>query len=138
AEDSPAPIPVLHAIVIRTADLGGATLGPASGHTVWLDANAASWGWFVDPTPADDSEFTTPGNQGEQGRIDRVTGLVHELRSLLGYDHAAGGGMAEPLTAGARRIPGADPLAPEWVALDPLAAAEAMRRILVDTASTSP
>jgi len=42
----------------------------ASGHTIWIDQNAAGWGWFVDATPGDDSEFTTPGNQGEQRRID--------------------------------------------------------------------
>ena len=29
------------------------------------DDNAAGWGWFVDPTPRDDSEFTTPGDLGE-------------------------------------------------------------------------
>jgi hypothetical protein len=53
-------------IQIQISNLGGTTLGLASGHTIWLDDNAAGWGWFVDPTPQDDSEFTTPGNQGEQ------------------------------------------------------------------------
>jgi hypothetical protein len=36
-----------HGIDIRVADLGGTMLGVASGHTVWLDDNAAGWGWFV-------------------------------------------------------------------------------------------
>jgi hypothetical protein len=36
-----------------------------------FDINAASWGWFVDPTPWDDSEFTKPGDQGEHHRMDR-------------------------------------------------------------------
>jgi hypothetical protein len=78
---------VLHGIDIRIADLGGATLGLASGNTLWLDDNAAGWGWFVDPTPADDSEFTTPGNQGEQNRIDLLTVLEHEIGHLLGKEH---------------------------------------------------
>src|SRR5262249_14978193 len=64
---------------VRIADLGRTTLGLASGSTIWLDDNAAGWGWFIDPTPHDDSEFTTPGNQGEQGRMDLLTVLEHEL-----------------------------------------------------------
>ena len=38
-------------IDIRIADLGGATLDLASDNTIWLDDNAAGWGWFVDRTP---------------------------------------------------------------------------------------
>src|SRR5438552_18725986 len=72
---------------VHIADLGGTTLGLASGKTIWLDDNAAGWGWFVDSTPGDDSEFTTAGNQGEQGRIDLLTVLEHELGHLLGFDH---------------------------------------------------
>jgi Tol biopolymer transport system component len=70
-------------IAIQVADFPGAALGQASGHTIWLDANAAGWGWFVDATPSDDSEFTTPGNQGEQNRMDLLTVLAHEIGHLL-------------------------------------------------------
>lgn len=86
---------------IRIADLGGTTLGLASGNTIWLDDNAAGWGWFY-PTPGDDSKFTTPGNQGEMHRIDLLTVLMHEIGHLLGHDHEADGVMAETLTAGTR------------------------------------
>ena len=95
----------LHSIDIRIADLPGATLGQASGHTIWLDNNAAGWGWFVDRTPRSDSEFTTPGNQGEQNRMDLLTVLEHEVGHLLGYDHEAGGVMQETLAAGTRLTP---------------------------------
>jgi hypothetical protein len=64
--------------------------------------SAAGWGWFVDPTPRHDSEFTTPGNQGEQNRMDLLTVLEHEVRHLLGKEHEAGGVMAETLSAGER------------------------------------
>ncbi|MCI0460421.1 MAG: S8 family serine peptidase [Gemmataceae bacterium] len=84
------------------ADLGGATLGMAAGNTIWLDANAAGWGWFVDPTPGDDSEFTTPGDQGEQHRMDLLTVLAHEIGHLLGHEHEDEGVMEETLTAGTR------------------------------------
>src|SRR5262249_15051809 len=89
-------------IQIQITNLGGTTLGLASANTIWLDANAAGWGWFVDSTPHDDSEFTTPGNQGEQGRMDLLTALMHETGHLLGLDHAGGGVMNETLAAGTR------------------------------------
>jgi len=74
----------LAGIDIRIADLGGTTLGLASGNTIWLDDNAAGWGWFVDPTPGNDSEFTTSGNQGEQNRMDLLPVLEDEVGLLLG------------------------------------------------------
>src|SRR5262249_54690422 len=69
----------LSGITVRIADLGGLTLGKAAGGVIWLDDNAAGWGWFIDPTPRSDSEFTTPGDQGEQRRMDLLTVLEHEL-----------------------------------------------------------
>src|SRR5262249_54028823 len=69
----------LGSIRIQIANLGGTTLGLASGHTIWLDDNAAGWGWFVDKTPWDDSEFITPGTQGEQNRIDLLSSVMHEM-----------------------------------------------------------
>ena len=92
----------LGTIQIQISNLGGTTLGLASGHTIYLDDNAAGWGWFIDPTSGDDSEFSTPGNQGEMRRIDLLTVLEHELGHLLGHDHGEGGVMTETLAAGER------------------------------------
>jgi uncharacterized delta-60 repeat protein len=106
----------LHGIDIRIANLGGTTLGLASGNTITLDDNAAGWGWFVDATPADDSEFTTSGNQGEQHRMDLLTVLEHEIGHVLGYEHDASGVMQETLAAGTRlTLHGVDLQAPWWV-----------------------
>jgi hypothetical protein len=55
----------LSSIDVRTADLPGATLGEAVRHTIYLDSNTAGWGWFVDATPRNDSEFSTPGDSGQ-------------------------------------------------------------------------
>ena len=72
--------------------------------TIWLDNNAAGWGWFVDPTPWEDSEFTRPGDQGEQGRMDLLTDLMHEVGHLQGHGHGEGGVMADTLAAGQRPL----------------------------------
>src|SRR5262245_27076496 len=101
----------LGSIRIQIANLGGTTLGLASGHTIWLDDNAAGWGWFVDKTPWDDSEFTTPGwraglrQRPERHRMDLLTVLEHEVGHLLGKEHENGSVMAETLSPGIRRTP---------------------------------
>jgi hypothetical protein len=71
-------------------------------HTTWLDTNAAGLGWFFDRTTWEDPKFTTPGNQVEQNRIDLLTGFEDEV----GYEHQAGGLMAESQTAGTGLTPG--------------------------------
>jgi hypothetical protein len=79
-----------------------------------IDDNAAGWGWFVDRTPGEDSEFVRKGNQGEQNRMDLLTALAHEVGHLLGFDHIEPGEpgsvssrvMSETLTAGTRFMPG--------------------------------
>lgn len=104
----------LHGIDIRIADLGGMTIGLADGHTIWLDDDAAGWGWFVDRTPGDDREFRTRGDQGEQNHMDLLSVIAHELGHLFGLDHDDhdGGVMGATLTAGTRRTPTADAVKP--------------------------
>jgi membrane-associated phospholipid phosphatase len=108
-------------IRIRIADLGGRTLGLAGGHTIWLDDSAAGWGWFVDKSPWSDSEFTRPGNQGEQNRIDLLSVLDHELGHLLGFDHERIGVMSDTIQAGSRQTPIQDSTGPGGYAVDVVA-----------------
>ena len=58
----------------RYNDLAGTNLGMESTQFIWLDVNAAGHGWFVDPTPADDSEFgATLADSPAAGRADLLT-----------------------------------------------------------------
>jgi membrane-associated phospholipid phosphatase len=100
----------LRGVQVHVADLGGSTLGEVAHGEIWLDDNAAGWGWFVDRTPRNDSEFTRKGNQGEQNRMDLLTVLEHEIGHLIGREHEADGVMEATLTAGTRRAIDAVPL----------------------------
>lgn len=111
------------AIEIRIGNLGGTTLGNAVGNSIWLDDNAAGWGWFVDPTPWDDYEFTTPGDQGEQNHMDLLTVLEHEIGNLLGHELLQSGVMVHTLAAGTWRSPSAS-IQSDWLAAIDLLLAE--------------
>lgn len=86
----------------------------AANNTIYLDVNAAGWGWFVDETPFLNEEFTasTAGLfdaklfSNASGHIDLLTVLLHELNHLLGYEHSPDSPLMQPeLNPGERRLP---------------------------------
>jgi hypothetical protein len=93
---------------VSSSGVGAATLGMAFGNALWLDANAAGWGWLVDPTRHNESDPTTPGHKVEINRIDLPTVLKHELSYVVDWEHRDSGGMAETQPAGTRRVPSSD------------------------------
>ncbi len=86
-------------------DLPNNLLGLAAGHIIWIDQDAAGFGWFVDSTPDADEEFEPRG--AATGRMDLLTVLAHELGHLLGFEHDSAPGhlMSETLTPGTRLLP---------------------------------
>jgi hypothetical protein len=105
----------LNSVSIAVGDLGPALLGETTGDSILIDRNAAGWGWFVDPTPQDNSEFSIVLSSGvyaaaprspASGRMDLLTTVVHELGNAMGFAEDQGQDVSgATLQAGVRRIP---------------------------------
>jgi hypothetical protein len=92
------------------ADLPGDLLGLASSstHAIWLDTDAAGYGWFVDATPWDDDEFDDEPAVAVANRMDALSVIFHELGHLQGLADVDAllhpdDPMADVLAAGVRR-----------------------------------
>jgi hypothetical protein len=92
------------------ADLPGDLLGMASSadQTIWLDADAAGYGWYVDATPWEDEEFDEEPDEEAADRMDALSVIFHELGHLQGLADVDGllhpdDRMADLLAVGVRR-----------------------------------
>ncbi|VIO68212.1 Endo-1,3-1,4-beta-glycanase ExsH [Bradyrhizobium ivorense] len=83
------------ATTFSVADLGGNIAGEQTPGHITIDDDGAGHGWFVDPTPNDNSEFThavngsttdlqTDPTSAAAGHLDLLTAVVHELGHVLG------------------------------------------------------
>ncbi len=86
----------------------GSTNGP--GQRVTLSPNAAGQGWFIDPTPLQDSAYqpgstglamTAPGGSAAAGHVDLLTVVLHEMGHLAGQDNVSVLDNPDALMAGA-------------------------------------
>ena len=100
---SPEQLNLLRTASITFADLPGRLLGIVTGNRIILDNNAAGFGWYVDATPQDCSEFHSSRSPATN-RMDLLSVVTHEFGHLLGFGHteAKGSLMSESLKAGSR------------------------------------
>ena len=111
---STADVSRLSGVNVEIGALPTGYLGLTAGNTIWIDATADHYGWFIDPSPNDDAEFGSTGTptlrasnaSPAYGEIDLLTVLEHELGHILGLDdNAADDLMAVTLGASSRRLP---------------------------------
>jgi hypothetical protein len=120
---SAAQLAALAAVTFSVADLAGKVVGEQSPGHITIDVDAAGHGWFVDPTPNDNSEFThaqnaagtdlyTDASNVAAGHLDLLTTVTHELGHVLGVDDSLSPNdvhdlMYIDLVDGERRVPDA-------------------------------
>jgi hypothetical protein len=111
-----ATVKKLSQVQIVLTDLPGSELGEAVGNTVFVDSNAAGYGWFVDATAGKDEEFATSTvskslhavDPQALDHIDLLTVVEHELGHIAGLDDldaSADSLMTGVLGVGTRRSP---------------------------------
>ncbi len=104
----------LRQVEFFVTDLSGSYLGMAVGNTIYINADAAGHGWFVDRTPSVHEEFRAIAPGGDLRAVDRravdriglMTVVAHELGHLAGLDDLdsrPGSLMSSTLPAGVRR-----------------------------------
>ena len=105
----------LDCIKVQIGYLPPGVLGQTIGDTITVDSSAAGWGWFVDPTPPDNSEFqvllsnsvfaANPSSPAA-GHMDLLSTVVHEMGNAMGFAEDLGDDVAGmTLQAGERRVP---------------------------------
>ncbi len=114
----PRAVELVADVQVQLADLPNDLLGLTDGQTIRIDRDAAGNGWFVDESPADDTEFIDDiatdvlqaTNNEAATRVDLLTVLTHEIGHVFGLGDLAGDDnlndvMAEFLPEGIRREP---------------------------------
>jgi hypothetical protein len=96
-------------------------LGLAGSRSILIDDDGLGHGWFIDPTPLSDEEFSpgsatelTANSAASLGRVDLLTVVMHELGHILGHAdldsaHSDGALMTGTISTGKRRLPDSHP-----------------------------
>ena len=86
----PHRLDALTQVDVQIADLSKSLLGIAALNVVWIDRDAAGYGWSVN-----------------SGGVDLFSAVTHEFGHVLGYEHNHAAGLMNPtLLAGRSLLPG--------------------------------
>ncbi len=93
-------IAAVRPIRFEIANLAGNLLAITTPEVIYLDRDAAGYGWYVDPTPWSNEEFTATSATSFRARetspaadrMDLLTVISHELGHILGFDDLEGEG----------------------------------------------
>lgn len=116
---SAADVETMRTAEIQLVDLPVGVVGSTQNGAIYIDFTAAGHGWFVDQSPADNSEFgifvaetefAAEAGSAAVGSVDLLTVIMHELGHLLGFEDLPPGEanhqiMASLLAEGTRRLP---------------------------------
>jgi uncharacterized repeat protein (TIGR01451 family) len=85
----------LQHVAVHITDLPGAYLGLVADGQIWIDQDAAGWGWSL-------------GSSAAPNRMDLATVLDHEFGHVLGFEHTAASGLMDAsLAPGVQLTPAA-------------------------------
>jgi hypothetical protein len=128
---TPEQIAAMKAVSVSLANIAGFDVGDSTPGHIVVDNDGAGYGWFLDSTPGDDSEFTGTGTDlhaiaggAADGKLDLMTVLMHELGHQVGLtdDYQAADSadlMYGYVNPGERRLPSsADVAAATGTAVD--------------------
>ncbi len=109
---------LLNSATFSVADLPEGFAAWAEGSAITLDASGAGWGWYLDESPIDSSEFAVADtatafhvddedtDNPAIGRLDLLTVLIHELGHIVNLPSTATSYdvMSQYLAPGQRRL----------------------------------
>jgi len=105
----PARLRALSHVAVGIAEFLSPWLGMAFPGAIWINRDAAGYGWYIGAASVADAGFSAVPGSPAYGKVDLLTVVEHELGHELGFEDTTGDGlMGVFLGTGVRRLPAAE------------------------------